>query len=244
LYKDELLQQGAQLDNVDRMVQQGFVKWFRRHISNYTFFVIKCICNYSIFFLQQIENKRKDNPDSVSDGLWALSCGPCLRVKFSAACKMNGVRYSTIDREKFLQTQNSGVMTPGEHNVNIIDFYGVLKEVIELQYNSNLQVRRTVVIFRCDWYNQEGKGKGLQDDGYFKSINVQSLWYKTDPFIFCIHDTSLGKYWQVVQKFQNRNIYDAAEKEEASLEVHQDYYHSDTEHVVQEGDDNMPLHNI
>jgi hypothetical protein len=40
-----------------------------------------------------------------------------------------------------------------------------------------------------------------------------------------------------VQKFQNRNIYDAAEKEEVSLEVHQDYYHSDTEHVVQEGDD-------
>jgi hypothetical protein len=111
--------------------------------------------------LQQIENKRKDNPNSVSEGLWALSCGPCLRVKFSAACKMNRVRYSTVDRGKFPQTQNSGVMTPSEHNGNIIDFYGVLKEVIELQYNYNLQVRRTVVIFRCDWYSQEGKGKGL-----------------------------------------------------------------------------------
>jgi hypothetical protein len=91
--------------------------------------------------LQPIENKRNENPDSVSEGLWALSCGPCLRVKFFA-----GVWYSTMDREKFLQTQNSGLMTPGEHN-NIIDFYGALKEVIELQYNSNLQVRRTVVIF-------------------------------------------------------------------------------------------------
>jgi hypothetical protein len=114
---------------------------------------------------------------------------------------MNGVRYSTVDREKILQTQNSGAMTPGEHNGNIIDFYGVLKEVIELQYNSNLQVRRTVDIFRCDWYSQEGMGKGLQDDGHFKSINVQSLWYKTDPFIqssqskkiFYIQHTSLGK---------------------------------------------------
>jgi hypothetical protein len=45
---------------------------------------------------------------------------------------MNGVRYSTINCEKFLRTQNNGVMTPGEHNDNIIDFYGVLKEVIEL----------------------------------------------------------------------------------------------------------------
>jgi hypothetical protein len=80
------------------------------------------------------------NPGSVSEGLWALSCGPCLRVKFSAACKINGVRYSTTDREKFLQTQNSGVMTPGEYNNNIIDFYGELQEVIELLYNSILQV--------------------------------------------------------------------------------------------------------
>jgi hypothetical protein len=84
-------------------------------------------------------------------------------------------------------------MTPGEHNGNIIDFYGVLKEVIELQYNSNLQVLRTVVIFQCDWYNQEGKGKGLQDDGHFKSINVQSLRYKIDPFVLSSLLGNLGK---------------------------------------------------
>lgn len=143
-------------------------------------------------------------------------------------------------------------MTPGEHNNNIIDFYGELQEVIELLYNSNLQVCRTVVIFRCNWYNQEGRGKGLQDDGHFKSINVQSLWYKTDPFIlssqakkiFYIQDTSLGKDWRVVQKFEHRNIYDVAEKDEGSHDVHQDDYHSDTEHVVQEGGVDVPLPNI
>ena len=66
--------------------------------------------------LQQIENKRSDNPGSVSEGLWVLACGPVKRVKISAGCKINGVRYSTVDREKFLQTQNSGVMTEGTHN--------------------------------------------------------------------------------------------------------------------------------
>jgi hypothetical protein len=30
-----------------------------------------------------------ENPDSVSDALWALSCGPDLRVNFAAACKVN-----------------------------------------------------------------------------------------------------------------------------------------------------------
>ena len=104
--------------------------------------------------LQQIENKRKENPELVSEGLWALSCGPDLRVKSCAACKVNGVWYSTVDHENFLLTQNSGVMTEVSHDGNNIDFYGVLKEVIELQYNSNLQVHRTVVLFRCDWYHK------------------------------------------------------------------------------------------
>jgi hypothetical protein len=96
------------------------------------------------------------------------------------------------------------------------------------------------------------QGEGLQDDGHFKSINVQSLWYKTDPFIlssqakkkFYIQDTSLGKDWRVVQKFEHRNIYDVAEKDEGSHDVHQDDYHSDTEHVVQEGGVDVPLPNI
>jgi hypothetical protein len=85
------------------------------------------------------------------------------------------VRYSTVDRERFLLTQNSGVMTDGSHDGNDIDFYGVLKEVIELEYNSNFQVRRTVVLFRCDWFKLHGKTVGLRDDGYFKSINVKSF---------------------------------------------------------------------
>jgi len=109
----------------------------------------------------------------------------------------------------------------------------VLKEVIELQYPSNYQVRRTVVLFRCDWYNQVGKTVGLRDDKHFKSINVQSFWYKTDPFIladqakkiFYLQDTTPQcKDWRVVQKFEHRNIYDVAETEEGSLDVHQDDY--------------------
>jgi hypothetical protein len=113
-----------------------------------------------------------ENPDSVSEGLWALSCKPDLRVKTCAACIVNGVRYSTVDREKYLRTQNSGVVTLGSHDEKEIDFYGVLKEVIELKYNSNLQKIRRVYLFRCDWYNQVGKTRGIRDDGHFKSINV------------------------------------------------------------------------
>jgi len=54
-----------------------------------------------------------------------------------------------------------------------------------------------------------------------------------------LQDTSqLGKDWRVVQKFEHTNIYDVAETNEGTNDVHQDDYCSDTEHVVQEGDDN------
>jgi hypothetical protein len=50
---------------------------------------------------------------------------------------VNGVRYNTVAREKYLQTQNSGIVTDGSHGDRDIDFYGVLNEIIELKYNSN-----------------------------------------------------------------------------------------------------------
>ena len=159
-----------------------------------------------------------------------------------AACSVNGVRYSTVAREKHLKTKNSGVMDKGTHRGETIEFYGVLKEVIELQYNSSLQHRRSVVLFRCDWYNQERKIVCIKDDGHFKSININSFWYKSDPFIlatqstkiFYLQDNDLGNDWRVVQKFEHMGIYDVPEKDG---DVHQDDYCFDTERAVHEGDE-------
>lgn len=146
-----------------------------------------------------------------------------------------------MDREKYLKTQNSGVVTEGTHGDCDIDFYGVLNEIIELKYNSNLQFIRTVVLFGCDWYNQVGKTRGIRDDGHFKSINIQSFWYKSDPYIlatqsrkvFYMEDTRLGKDWRVVHKVQHRFIYNVAEKSDLA---YQDDRCSDPEHDVQQGD--------
>ena len=200
----------------------------------------------------QIRELQKEKPEDVSEGLFALSCGPDPRVKTCKACSVNGIRYSTLDREKFLQTQNSGVMTEGTHEDVTIDYYGVLREVIELQYNSNVDVRRSVVLFRCDWYNQVGRTRGVRDDGHFKSINIESFWYKFDPFIlatqskkiFYLPDTALGKDWQIVQKFEHRAMYNVSEKDDHCAFVHQDDSCSDTEHDVQEGDADEGMHNL
>ena len=88
----------------------------------------------------------------------------------------------------------------------------------------------------------KGNTIGIKDDGHFKSININSFWYKSDPFIlatqstkiFYLQDNAFGNDWRVVQKFEHRGIYDVPEKDG---DVHQDDYCSDTERAVHEGDE-------
>ena len=66
-----------------------------------------------------------------------------------------------------------------------VEFYGVLREVIQLMYNSSVQSHWTVVVLRYNWYNLDGttKSVGIDDDEHYRSINIKSFWYKDDPFI-------------------------------------------------------------
>ena len=96
----------------------------------------------------------------------------------AAACNANGVHYSSYEREQHLKTRNSGIMTSGDHLIGrkkkseSFDHYGHIEEVIELFYSDKVTVR-SVVLFKCYWYNQDPKkGKGPSNDGYFTSVNV------------------------------------------------------------------------
>jgi hypothetical protein len=69
-------------------------------------------------------------------------------------------------------------MSQSTHNGHVTDFFGSLKEIIQLDYNE-----RSVVLFKCDWFKLDGKMTELKDDGFFRSINIGSLWYKNDCYI-------------------------------------------------------------
>ena len=60
----------------------------------------------------------------VSDDLFALACLLDKRVRVYSACIADGVRYHAIDHEEKRKTQNSGIVTEGSHDHEIIDFYG------------------------------------------------------------------------------------------------------------------------
>ena len=142
-----------------------------------------------------------------------------------SACNVNGVRYHTLDREKNRKPQNSGIMVKAIVNLEETEYYGVLKEVLELRYPKNKHGERSVFLFRGDWFDLHGKATGMKDDGYFKSLNVKALRYKKDPFIlasqaeqvFYMEDTKYGKDWNVVQTFSHRHLYDVPELETGEL---------------------------
>lgn len=196
LYRKELQNEGGFTD-IEKQVEKQFSSWFKNYIGT-------------------LWHERGE--DLCSD-LLALSCEPDLRIRVYSACIVDGVRYHTVDHEKYRRTQNSGVMAQGTHNGEDIEFYGSLREIIQLQYNADKSGHRSVVIFRCDWFDTESKKGRIKDDGLLKSINRSSCWYKNDPFIlapqatmvFYLQDTKYGGSWSVVQKFAHRHLWNVDE---------------------------------
>nr|CAH67329.1 OSIGBa0102I15.9 [Oryza sativa] len=176
---------------------------------------------------QMILKKHSTNPEEVDVDIFSLACGPDLRVRKYSSCIVNGVRFNTVNRDKNKKTLNSGVMSQATHNGQLIDFFGNIKEIIQLDYNLE---ERSVVLFECDWFKLDGKRTALKDDGFFKSINVGSLWYKNDCFILATHatkvfylpDTKLGENWQVVQTFDHRHLYNVSQMEVSAAAYQED----------------------
>ena len=93
-----------------------------------------------------------------------------------------------------------------------IDYYGVLNEIIELQY---LEGKR-VVMFKCDWWDVHSIGKGVKIDKYgFVSVNTTRKLVTDEPFVlasqaaqvFYVKD-GFNTNWQVVLQGHPENYYD------------------------------------
>ncbi|XP_040382650.1 uncharacterized protein LOC102715326 [Oryza brachyantha] len=197
-----------------------------------------------------IQGLHREGSVEISEGLYALAHGPDKCIRSYSSCIINGIRFNTVAREKAKKTQNCGIKTAGTHNSETIDFYGMLTEIIELSYIQNSNKTHSVILFRCEWYDLEGKKYRMKNDGYLKSINVGSRWYKDDPFIlatqasqvFYLEDTKLGKNWRVVKDFNHRHIFDVPEfdrcqEDDAHLQQTEVAYHF--ERIMKENEDPM-----
>lgn len=168
--------------------------------------------------------------NSVSDDMFALSKGAAGMVRTGKYCIANGVCYSTNQREVNKKTQNSFITSDGQHYTRrmketaYLDYYGYIQDIYELCYNDRLV--RSVVLFKCYWYDQQNK-RAPKNDGYFTSINTEGQWYREEPYvlstqvskILLLDDNSNKGPWKIVQKFQPRHMYDVDENERPRTEV-------------------------
>ena len=141
---------------------------------------------------------RSQVSPEATDDMWSLANGPSGLVNTYSGCICNGVRYHTIDRDNRRKSQNSGLVVEGEHEGQLIHFYGHLCRVWELNY---LFTRR-IVLFQCEWFNS-GSSRTMRVEPHFTTVDVTSRWYKDDSFVlpsqveqvFYVNDTKLGTNW-------------------------------------------------
>ena len=54
-----------------------------------------------------------------------------------------------------LKTKNNSVVVKGEESTRYIDWFGVIKKIIALEYLGS----KEVILFKCDWFEVPPQGR-------------------------------------------------------------------------------------
>ncbi|KAG8382724.1 hypothetical protein BUALT_Bualt05G0107100 [Buddleja alternifolia] len=180
--EEELKQNGCR--NVEKNHEEFFAKWLER----------------------RIEVASSEETSLVTEDLLHLAYGPDKWVTHYEGCIVNGLRFHTKQCEMNKKTQNSGVVVKVEEESGFRDYYGVLTDIIQLDYLGN----HHVVLFKCDWF----EGKSVQKDKYnYTSFNTSKPWKTNEPYVlasqaqqvFYVNDIKLGNDWKIVIEAQGRS---------------------------------------
>jgi len=87
--------------------------------------------------------------------LFQISLGPLNVIRTWPIYYVNGYEFHIEDRRKGLITFNSGVCVTGTIEGSIVyDYYGILKEVVELVYPKEPTKKCLMFrLFSCDWFD-------------------------------------------------------------------------------------------
>ena len=77
--------------------------------------------------------RQQKSPEATND-LYLLACSLDNRVTQYTSRIVNGIRFHSKEREKYRGTQNSGVVVKVYEGDKEIQYYGVLTNIIELDY--------------------------------------------------------------------------------------------------------------
>lgn len=147
----------------------------------------------------QIEKLHEKNNCPSGEELLSLARGPIQYVRSFSGYVTNGYRFHTSQRDTNRRTQNSGVVVLGEtgNGSEAIDFYGVLRDVVRLEYLGG----NYVVFFHCDWYDVLDSRKGLHVDKFWVvSVDTQRFLKVDEPFVLASQVSQVFYATNVIKK--------------------------------------------
>ncbi|XP_074378202.1 uncharacterized protein LOC141719728 [Apium graveolens] len=170
-----------------------------------------------------IETELLHDHNGITDEIRWIAEGPNKIVPTFSGYRINGVSYSTKDRDDNRQVQCSGVSVVADtlmlvEKDNTVEhtaqtYYGVITSIWDLDYN-----KFRVPIFRCNWVDIN-KGVKVDDLGFIL-VNLNKLGFVNDPFVLgkhvkqvCYIDDPLEKFWYVVLKLPEKNFNDHSDEE-------------------------------
>lgn len=168
----------------------------------------------------QVEAELVNDEHGVSEHIRWLADGPVSEVPSFDGYQIDGVNFSTKDRDNDRQVQCSGVsLLAVNHDTT---FYGVIKEIWELDYHSF-----RVPVFLCDWADLD-KSIKIDDLGY-TLVNLNKLGHFNDPFVLgtdvrqvCYVDDPLNKHWSVVIRCPEKDYHLGDDDDDVEIELEQD----------------------
>ncbi|GLU21067.1 hypothetical protein SLE2022_372310 [Rubroshorea leprosula] len=106
-------------------------------------------------FVQWFKNMVFSGQYEINEQLIHLAVGPIFEVNVYNGFYVNGFKFLTEEFTSTRKTYNCGVCVKGAtiNSADETDYYGVLKEVIELLYYGHSGHQETIILFNCDWYD-------------------------------------------------------------------------------------------
>lgn len=182
-----------------------------------------------------------------------IARGPSKHVLKYSSYLIDGVTYSTKERDVIRVVQNSGVSlvakimqvaSAKDKNPIVSDmvFYGVIEEIWIVDYHAF-----QIPMFKCIWV-ENNNGIKIDDLG-FTLVNLNRIGFKSDSFIlasqakqvFYIEDPE-DPLWSVVLATPNREYFEYIEGEELEdTEIHYQCFSRGLPSMdIDGGDDNEP----
>lgn len=182
--------------NLNKRHMENFVRWFEDKVS--TCFISKLkfqipILNFQTtklnYFITKLNFQitKLYKKGEASELMYALAQGPDLRASVFNRCHINNWLFRTTAIEKNLVTQNSGVVVRGDDTTGNMNWYGVIRRIISLEFST----QKEVLLFQCDWYDvpaaSTNRSRGYVKDKYgIIDIDTSRFRYSNEPYILAI----------------------------------------------------------